>query len=79
MGAEAVHPSVSLATADLVRRAHTNGLRVHVWTANRWSTLRQLLGWGVDGVFSDYPERAVVTGLTGGAASEQSDLAHDEA
>ena len=79
MGAEAVHPGVSLVTPDLVRRAHARGLRMHVWTANRWSTLRQLLAWGVDGVFSDYPERAIVTRVTGGAASEPDDEAHDEA
>jgi glycerophosphoryl diester phosphodiesterase len=78
MGAEAVHPSVSVVTPDLVRRAHTGGLRVHVWTANRWSTLRQLLAWGVDGVFSDYPERAVITRATGGAGSEPDDVARDE-
>jgi glycerophosphoryl diester phosphodiesterase len=78
MGAEAIHPGVSLVTPDLVRRAHARGLRVHAWTANRWSTLRLLLAWGVDGVFSDYPERAVVTRVTGGDVSEPDDTAQDQ-
>ncbi|HEV7126511.1 MAG TPA: glycerophosphodiester phosphodiesterase family protein [Ktedonobacterales bacterium] len=60
MGAQAVHPAMSLVTPSLVERAHDNGLRIHVWTANRLVPLRQLLSWGVDGVFSDYPERAVI-------------------
>lgn len=67
MGAEAVHPGANLVSAALVERAHQHGLRVNVWTANRWATLRQLLAWGVDGVFSDYPERAVITRALGGA------------
>jgi glycerophosphoryl diester phosphodiesterase len=39
--------------AELVRRPHAHGPRVHVWTANRWSTLHSLLELGVDGVFTD--------------------------
>jgi glycerophosphoryl diester phosphodiesterase len=67
IGAEAIHPGWRLLTPELVRRAHEAGLRVNVWTANRWSTLRLLLAAGVDGVFSDYPERAIITRMTGGA------------
>ena len=60
MGAEAIHPQSTLVTPLLVQRAHDAGLRVHVWTANRPQMLRQLLTWQVDGVFSDFPERAVI-------------------
>lgn len=60
MGAEAIHPGVSLTTADLVTQAHASGLRVNVWTANRRATIRKLLAWGVDGLFSDYPERVII-------------------
>jgi glycerophosphoryl diester phosphodiesterase len=60
MGAEAIHPSVSLTTADLVAQAHAAGLRVNVWTANRLATIHKLLAWGVDGLFSDYPERVII-------------------
>ncbi|MEO7003637.1 MAG: glycerophosphodiester phosphodiesterase family protein [Ktedonobacterales bacterium] len=58
--AEAIHPGVSLASAALVLLAHGAGLRVNVWTANRPATVRRLIGWGVDGLFSDYPERVIV-------------------
>ncbi len=60
MGAEAIHPGVELTTADLVTRAHAQGLRVNGWTANRPATIRKLIAWGVDGLFSDYPERVII-------------------
>jgi glycerophosphoryl diester phosphodiesterase len=78
MGAEAVHPGRLLVTPEVVERAHGQGLRVHVWTANRWSTLRQLFAWGVDGVVTNYPERAVIVRATGGAALEPPDQAEDD-
>ncbi|HEY1387418.1 MAG TPA: glycerophosphodiester phosphodiesterase family protein [Ktedonobacterales bacterium] len=60
MGAEAIHPSVALTTTELAPRAHDAGLRVNVWTANRSTTIRKLIAWGVDGLFSDYPERVII-------------------
>jgi glycerophosphoryl diester phosphodiesterase len=78
MGAEAIHPGTNLVSAELVRRAHEHGLKVHVWTANRWSTLRSLLALGVDGVFSDYPERAVISRMLNGQVSEPPDQAQDD-
>lgn len=60
LGAEALHPGVSLTTPQLIERAHAVGLLVNVWTANRWSTIFRLIGWGVDGLFSDYPERVII-------------------
>lgn len=67
MGAEAIHPGAGLVTADLVRRAHDAGLGVNVWTANRWNTIRRLIEWGVDGIFSDYPERVVIARAIAGS------------
>lgn len=60
MGAEAIHPGVGLITAELIRQAHAAGLRVNVWTANRPATIRKLIAWDVDGLFSDYPERVII-------------------
>ena len=40
--------------------AHAAGLRVNVWTANRWATIHQFITWRVDGVFSDFPERVII-------------------
>jgi len=60
LDAEAIHPNIRLVLPDLVERAHDAGLRVNVWTANRWPTIRRLLALGVDGIFSDLPERVVI-------------------
>lgn len=68
LGAEAVHPGEELVTPSLVERAHQQGLRVNVWTANHWSTFRRMLACGVDGVFTDYSERGVIVRVLGGAA-----------
>ena len=60
LNAEAIHPNIRLVLPDLVERAHAAGLRVNVWTANRRPTIRRLLALGVDGIFSDAPERVVI-------------------
>lgn len=60
LGAEAIHPHPRILTQETVCAAHEAGLRVNVWTANRWATIRQLIAWDVDGVFSDFPERVVI-------------------
>jgi glycerophosphoryl diester phosphodiesterase len=60
VGAEAIHPDVSLVTRELIAAAHSASLRVNVWTANRWAVIRRLLEWDVDGLFCDFPERLVI-------------------
>lgn len=60
LGAEAMHPHPRIVTQETVRAAHEAGLRVNVWTANRWATIRQLIAWEVDALFSDFPERVVI-------------------
>ena len=34
------------------------GLEVHTWTGNEPTDIARLSRWGVDGVTSDYPDRA---------------------
>jgi glycerophosphoryl diester phosphodiesterase len=50
---------------DLVREAvgeaHDLGLEVVVWTVNEPAAIRHLIGWGVDGIISDYPDRLRAT------------------
>jgi glycerophosphoryl diester phosphodiesterase len=58
--AEAIHPALGLVTPELIRRAHEAGLRVNVWTANLYLTIRRLIRYGADGIFSDCPERVVI-------------------
>jgi glycerophosphoryl diester phosphodiesterase len=57
VGAEALNPWIGLATRELVDAAHGEGLAVYVFTANREGEMQRLLELGVDGIFTDYPDR----------------------
>lgn len=46
-------------TAGLVDRAHDLTLRVVPWTVNTVEDMRRLMEWGVDGLISDWPSRAL--------------------
>jgi glycerophosphoryl diester phosphodiesterase len=57
VGAEALNPWLGLATRELVGSAHAEGLAVYVFTVNREEDMLRLLDLGVDGMFTDYPDR----------------------
>jgi glycerophosphoryl diester phosphodiesterase len=44
-------------TADFVAAAHGRNLQVHAWTVNGVEDMRRLIGVGVDGIMTDYPDR----------------------
>ena len=46
---------ITVVTPDFVRRAHANGLAVHVWTINDRAEMEWLIDIGVDGVMTDRP------------------------
>jgi glycerophosphoryl diester phosphodiesterase len=52
-GFRAVHPFVTLVTADLVSQAHAAGLAVNVWTVNVPADLAAMVALGVDAVITD--------------------------
>jgi glycerophosphoryl diester phosphodiesterase len=45
-------------TAALVKEAHDLGLRVIPWTVNEMADLELIYQTGIDGIISDYPDRA---------------------
>lgn len=47
-----------LADSDLAE-AHALGIEVHVWTVNDAEDIRALADRGVDGIITDYPDRAI--------------------
>jgi glycerophosphoryl diester phosphodiesterase len=42
----------------VVRRIQQRGWKVFVWTVNREAEMKKLAGWGVDGIITNYPDRA---------------------
>lgn len=40
-----------------VKSAQAIGLKVIPWTVNQPADMQRLIGWGVDGIISDYPDR----------------------
>ncbi|MFC7531973.1 glycerophosphodiester phosphodiesterase family protein [Actinoplanes sp. GCM10030250] len=44
-------------TAAMVRHAHANGIKVVPWTIDDLPTMSKLIGDGVDGIITDYPDR----------------------
>ena len=58
-GYQAVHPFFMDINPKWIKRAHASGTRVHVWTVNNRWIMRLLVGWGVDGIFTDDPTLAL--------------------
>lgn len=54
---EAIHPHWALVRPSNVRQAHARGRRVMVWTVDEPTAVERLIGWGVDGVITNRPDR----------------------
>lgn len=54
-----VNPALRYVTRRFVEDAHRRGLGVFVYTVNEPTDLTRMRAWGVDGVFTDFPERAL--------------------
>jgi glycerophosphoryl diester phosphodiesterase len=57
VSAEAVNPHFVLAGAELILAAHAEGLGVYVYTVDDPQQMRALLEAGVDGIFTNRPDR----------------------
>lgn len=52
-------PNFELINKDVVDKLHTKGLKVIPWTVNEDRDLRRVAEMGVDGIITDYPDRAI--------------------
>ncbi len=43
---------------DEIKKLHALGLKVIPWTVNNPDDMEELISWGVDGIITDYPDRA---------------------
>ncbi|GAA1004216.1 glycerophosphodiester phosphodiesterase family protein [Nocardiopsis tropica] len=56
-GFDVLSPDYELSDAKLVTAAHAAGLQVIPWTVNEAAEMRRQIGYGVDGIITDYPTR----------------------
>jgi glycerophosphoryl diester phosphodiesterase len=57
LSAYAIHPRFDLVTSELCDTAHARGLKVLVWTVDAPELMHLLIGYGVDGIMTNYPAR----------------------
>ena len=55
--AYSVHIKYNLVNEKFVKKAHKKGLKVFVWTVNEPEEIQRFKDMGVDGIFSDFPDR----------------------
>lgn len=58
LGAHVVSPHLPWCDKEFVDRAHDLGLGVLTWTVNEEADLHRMIEAGVDGIVTDYPDRA---------------------
>jgi glycerophosphoryl diester phosphodiesterase len=57
-------PEYNLITEDDIEGLHERGIKVIPWTVNEVDKMNELIEMGVDGIITDYPNRAAEAGLT---------------
>ena len=72
VSARALHLRKEVATPPAVAAARAAGLAVRVWTVNAQADFDCLVAVGVDGVFTDFPERFLQIAAAGAATPGRS-------
>ena len=57
LGAEAINPARPLVDPDWVETAHQEGLAVYSYTVDAQDEMERLVAMGVDGLFTNWPDR----------------------
>jgi glycerophosphoryl diester phosphodiesterase len=63
LGAASVHGPARSVSEEIIAKAHAEGLKAYVYTVNEQEQMRYWVGLGVDGIFTNYPDR--LTSLLG--------------
>lgn len=53
------NPALKLTKEHTVKQAHQHGCKIIPWTVNHPEDMQRLIGWGVDGLITDYPNIAL--------------------
>jgi glycerophosphoryl diester phosphodiesterase len=61
LGATAIHPHKDIATPAVIQAAREANLQINVWTVNDSAEASAFRSMGVDGIFSDFPERCLTS------------------
>ena len=59
LGAFSVHPSLEFIDQRLVDDAHSRKLKVYAYTANHHDDIARAHALGVEGVFTNFPEKVL--------------------
>lgn len=59
LGAFSVHPSLEFIDQRYIDDAHARGMEVYAYTVNHLEDIEKMAALGVDGVFTDYPDRVL--------------------
>lgn len=57
IGTNATYDGNDVIDADFIHQAQANGLPVHIYTINESEEMQRLIDWGVNGLFTDFPDR----------------------
>lgn len=59
LNAEALHPSYHNIIPELVEGCHENGIQLNPYTIDREQDIERMINAGVDGIITNYPDRAL--------------------
>ena len=59
LNAVAVNPYYKNIDAEIVKQIHDAGFKVYTYTVNEQADIASVKEMGVDGIFCDYPDRAL--------------------
>ena len=75
LGAYSMNQAVEFLTPEFLEDTHRRGMQCYVYTVNHEDDIRRVIREGVDGVFSDYPDRVLkVIAEMGGSCAGRSRL-----